>query len=198
MNNPYDAPQAQEIVAHGSEHGANASFYVVSKTKFFILFIATIGMYVIVWGYKNWNAIKVAGNLKIWPAARAIFILFYLHKLMAIVGNAADASGKTKSINYKGIANTAVIVLLVNYIIDRMTAKNIGYPITDIISFLMVFVVAFVIWTAQHAINYAADDEMGTANDSLTVVNWFWIIIGAGLWCLSIYGTIPSESTTPG
>ena len=44
----------------------NADFYVVSLRKFYLLYIATLGGYVVYWFYRNWKLQKVAtGDTKI-------------------------------------------------------------------------------------------------------------------------------------
>lgn len=191
MNNPYAAPQTELTAQNGGEQGAVGGFYVVSRRKFWILSIATLGLYVIAWGYKSWNALRLSRGLKIWPVARAIFIVFFIHALMKIVAETALAAGRDRPISYKRLANITVVVLIVNYIVDRLSAKNIGYPIVDIISIGMLFVVAPVMWNMQSAINYVAGDESGGANDALSTTNWVWIVIGILLWSLAIYGLIP-------
>ncbi len=47
--------------------------FPVSKMKFIVMSVCTLGFYQLYWAYKNWARIKAAGDESIMPLARAIF-----------------------------------------------------------------------------------------------------------------------------
>ena len=67
-----------------------ARFYVVSKRKLTILFVATFGLYGVYWQYKLWSRFKHAApsdseDAGMWPVMRAIFGVFFIHPLFGQV-----------------------------------------------------------------------------------------------------------------
>src|SRR5687767_2451938 len=68
----------EEAPAHSE---GSAAVYVVAPTKFMLLAFSTMGMYSLYWFYKNWSLRRRAYGLTIWPVARAIFAVFFAHRL---------------------------------------------------------------------------------------------------------------------
>ena len=54
MENLYRTPQAQLVDAPLA--GAEGHFFTTSIRKMSILFIATMGLYILYWGYKQWDS----------------------------------------------------------------------------------------------------------------------------------------------
>ena len=183
MENPYQAPKTIDMTGD-DERTSNLNYYVVSKTKLFILLFATLGFYTIGWGYLHWKAIKQAKGLNIWPVPRAIFNVFFLHQFMRYAKADGDNHGKNPGYNYSGSATIAVIVLVANHVIDRLVSKNIGYPVLDVISLLMLIPMAFSLWNIQRSINEICEDPKGKGNGAIRGTNWIWIIIGLCLWVM--------------
>ncbi len=69
-------------------------FYVVSKTKFLVLFFCTFGMYSLYWHFKNWKQYKDYHKDRIIPALRAIFSIFFTHSLFSEVDGVLKRSEK--------------------------------------------------------------------------------------------------------
>jgi len=185
MNNPYQAPQAaiaREVPLEG------ALFYSVSKRKFWVLQLCTLGLYILGWAYQNWKILKANYKLNVWPVPRAIFIVFFTHDLMKRIKTASDANGRYTQFNYSGAATNAVVVFIVNFIIDRLVNKGVGGLGLTIVSLLMIFVIGLVVWPMQNAINQVSGDNDGLKNDKLSGSNIFWIVIGLILWAVTIFG----------
>ena len=194
MTNPYAAPTAPITTTSdgGDEDGDNA-FFIVSKRKFWVMNIATLGLYVVVWGYQNWSALKRRYRLSAWPVMRAIFAIFFMHSLMDFARRAAVRTGRNTTFPYKSAATLAVIVCLINYVLDRVVSKNVGYPYTDVVSLFFLLPVTHVVWRMQDAINQVSGDPEGTANARFTSWNILWMVLGAVLWGFSIWGFIAPE-----
>jgi hypothetical protein len=43
------------------------AFYVVGKSKFALLFVATSGFYFFYWMYRNWKRYRAVTDNKVWP-----------------------------------------------------------------------------------------------------------------------------------
>jgi len=185
MNNPYQAPQA--AIAR-EEPLEGALFYSVSKRKFWVLQLCTLGLYILGWAYQNWKILKANYKLNVWPVPRAIFIVFFTHDLMKRIKTASDANGRYTQFNYSGAATNAVVVFIVNFIIDRLVNKGVGGLGLTIVSLLMIFVIGLVVWPMQNAINHVSGDNDGLKNDKLSGSNIFWIVIGLILWAVTIFG----------
>lgn len=183
-NNPYATPQA-DLQADGYEE---PDFYVVSKQKFAVLFIATLGMYTVYWFYKNWQFYKDKHGENMWPIARGIFSVFFAHKLFNNVEEKLSAIGKSALWKPASVATMYVIASVGTHILDRLAMKEIGSPYTDILSIVLLVPIFFTMRTAQEKINLSQGDPEGQENSQFTLANWVWIAFGALLWLLILFG----------
>lgn len=191
--NPYEAPQAE--IVYQSNPADTAEFYVVSKKKMILLFVATLGIYQVFWFYQNWRLHKLASGGNIWPLPRAIFSIFFVHSLFRAV-NARLESGSVGSTpwNHSQQATIIVLLLIASHILDRMASKLIGSPITDGLSLLLLWPLATCFASAQVRINEACGDPLGESNSKLTVANYVWIVLGVVFWALIGIGLfLPAE-----
>lgn len=54
--NAFSAPQAELIDDSNNEiSGISREFYIVSTTKFLVLYITSLGIYSLYWFYKHWQ-----------------------------------------------------------------------------------------------------------------------------------------------
>lgn len=51
-------------------------FYVVGKSKFALLFVATSGFYFFYWMYRNWKRYRAVTDNKVWPLVRGMVTFF--------------------------------------------------------------------------------------------------------------------------
>lgn len=185
-NNPYAPPAAQ--VADMPLASAAPAYYVVGKTKFLLLYVATLGTYALYWFYKNWSQYKAATAADVWPVARAIFSVFFIHALFRSVQERIVASGKRVDWNPEAQATLLVVLLVVSNVMDRISSRIEQYGFLDVISFLLLIPLAVTFLKAQSAINLACDDVDGASNSRLTGLNYFWIILGMIMWVLIFIG----------
>lgn len=182
----YAPPEAEiEVDAADSDQ---PDYYVVAPTKFLLLAILTLNAYVIYWFYRNWRAIKVRTRADMWPPMRGLFYIFFTHSLFANVNEYLTAKGKSFDWQPSGLATLVVTVTILQNVLDRLAARSIGSPSTDIISTALVFAVPWLLLKAQRAINFACDDPNGDGNSSLTLANWIWMVLGGLLWLLALFG----------
>ena len=170
--------------------GASRHFYVVSIKKFVLLTFFTMGGYQVYWIYKNWAFYKAATGEKIWPVPRGLFFIFFVNSLYRKVQEKITQGGRSLAWNPSGLAAALIVVTIVDRVLTKMSGKNIGSPITDYLSFVMVGVIIAVTIPAQRAINFAESDPEGSSNSKLTGANYFWIVLGALLWLLCLVGLV--------
>lgn len=182
-SNPYAPPQADL-----ESPGSGPMFYVVSTRKFTFLFFATLGLYSIYWFFKNWFLYKCETGEKIWPVPRAIFSIFFAHSLFSKVQDKLIRNNIRFYWDPSTMATLYVVVSIVSNVLDRMSAKDIGSPYTDIFSLVVLPVLYYTLLVPQKAINHAENDPSGSSNSRLTFINYLWIAIGLGLWGVGILG----------
>ena len=185
--NVYKVPESNLIA--GSDQ-LDGDFYVVGKVKFLVLFFSTFGMYSLYWFYRNWKLYKEKHNEKIWPVARGFFSIFFAHSLFSNVDQKLSDSNIDYSWNPKLIATLYVLLSIVTNICDRLSMKEIGSPYTDLLSFALLPVLAWVMLKAQLAINVSESDPIGASNSKLTIVNYCWVLLGVVAWGLVVVGVL--------
>jgi hypothetical protein len=194
----YAPPKADLSTAADIGSGSNGDdvFYVVSLTKLTVLFFCTLGTYQIFWAYKNWSNYKDrcryidSPDRNIWPIPRAIFSLFFVHSLFHKVEDFAEEKSRPLTWSIDTNATLLVFLLLASAICDRMSRGNVGSPVTDIASVLLLFPLYFCYRHAQIRINAACGDPQGQGNSKFTVANWIWIVCGTIVCLLALAGLI--------
>ncbi|QLL12493.1 DUF4234 domain-containing protein [Pseudomonas chlororaphis] len=189
-DNLYAPPQAE--LATASE--VQRPFYVVSRTKFLTLFLLTLGIYQLYWAYKNWQQFKQATGQEMWPIARALFAIFFTHALYREGDAKIKASGRTFDWRPGELATLFVIMVIVSNVIDGLVRKNIGFPLLDLFSLALLPVHAWITYLGQRGLNEAAGDPLGESNARFTPINYVFIVLGALVWALALFGlTLPPE-----
>ncbi|WP_434574105.1 hypothetical protein J3P88_03970 [Pseudomonas sp. Z3-6] len=56
-------------------------FYIVSKNKFIVMFLLTLGYYYTYWLYKNWKTYRIATNARVLPLIRTIMGVLFTYSL---------------------------------------------------------------------------------------------------------------------
>ena len=183
-NNVYEAPKADLA----TEEVLDSDYYIVSKCKFLVLFIATIGMYSVYWFYLNWSLQKKSKDLTVWPVMRGIFSIFFTHSLFRNVNDTLQAKGITHKWSHASLATMYVVSAVASSVSDRLSSANIGSPVTEFVGLGLFAVTAWVLYKAQIVINLASGDPEGESNSSYSGGNIAWIVVGVALWILVIVG----------
>lgn len=179
----YQPPTAVPLADVNVQNGT--LFYVVSKKKFYTLFIATFSLYGIYWAWQQWSDWRQASGDKIWPVVRAIFSIFFTHSLFNKIENRANLveGHSSKSLNL--YATLYVIGVLSFNFMDNISMIGVVYIAITIVS---VGLLAYVVWQGQNEANIASLDSEGTSNSSFTVANYIWIALGAIVWIVILAG----------
>jgi hypothetical protein len=167
-------------------------FYVVSKRKFAILFLATFTAYSFYWFYKNWDRYKrkhpAASRFgsTISPAPRAAFSMFFTHALFRRIK--AHSRGQSALARWRSSLHATILVALM--LLPNVADAFIAGPAGDYASFASVFVLVLPFLKAQEMINLSCGDPDGTGNDRLSKANWAWVIAGGVLWVVMLVGLV--------
>jgi hypothetical protein len=167
-------------------------FYVVSKRKLAILFLATFTAYVLYWFYKNWDCYKGRHpeasrfGSTISPVPRAVFWMFFTHTLFRKV----KAHGREQPRVARWHSDLHATILIALIILSNVVDIFFVGPAGDVASLVSIVVVLLPILKAQEMINLSCGDPAGKGNDRLSKANWVWAIAGALLWVLVIVGLI--------
>lgn len=193
MSDNLYAPPKADLVAPAPEAELQP-FYVVSKAKFLTLYVLTFGIYQLYWAYKNWHQFKHASGQELWPVARAFFAIFFTHALYREADAKLKRDGRSHDWRPAELATLFVVGLIVNNVVDALSRKNIGYPITDIASLALLPVLAWVTWLGQRGLNAAAGDPEGRSNARFTALNYVLCALGAVMLVLACVGVmLPPE-----
>lgn len=168
----------------------NSNFYIVSKKKFFILYIGTLGWYEIYWFYKNWKLHKNSSGANIWPIPRAMFYIFFVHSLFRLIKEKIIDNSSSFQWSQGSNATAFIILSIISRVFDRLATEPTGSSVAICLSLIMLLPMSLSLYEAQAAINYSCDDLEGAINDKLNKANYFWLAIGACLWIVSIQSII--------
>lgn len=187
VGNAYKAPlmDDEEAPAHSD---ASVPVYVVAPTKFMILAFSTMGMYSLYWFYKNWSLQRRAYGLQIWPVARAIFTVFFTHRLFRALDGEAHGRGYAPGWNANGQATLYVGLAIASYLSSRLSDSANAGTVFLLLSLGLGLASAVPLFAAQKVANLAAGDVEGRSNGSITAGNSIVILLGLLLWATVVLG----------
>ncbi|HAS6144996.1 TPA: hypothetical protein ACGVBQ_004247 [Vibrio vulnificus] len=168
---------------------SDVSFYVVSPKKFTVMYIGTLGFYGFYWMYKNWSIYRAASGEKIWPIARAIFFIFFLHSLCSKVTQSESLSSQAdlpKSLEWD--ATKYVLLSILGQISDRLSENEIALPYSFFVSLVLFPFMCQILYKIQLVINESQNDMFGDTNKKLSWLNYVWLSLGGALWLMVIFG----------
>jgi len=169
-------------------------FHVVSLRKFWCLYLATFGLYQYFWLYRHWSQYRDSHRASLWPVARSIFSIFFMHSLNRHVESSLRRS-RLEHAWQPGVAATGFVLLsLGSEILGRVTARTDATTLLDYFVIALVLPIGMTMAATQRAANAACRDPDGSANARLTAANWIWMVLGMMLWLLILVGmTLPAE-----
>lgn len=183
------APPASNVV-DAAPDGVNDDFYVVAPFKFCLLFFVTLGLYQLYWFYMQWARYRRRTGATVWPLARTIFAIFFTHSLAQRLDEAVRARGASYAWSPSAAATIYVIAQIASSVFDRLSAREIGSPLTDLISIALLAPIGLSLLRLQRAANHASGDPRGDSNRHLTAANYVWLVIGALLWLMLLFGLV--------
>lgn len=169
-------------------------FYIVSRKKMAILYIATAGLYGIYWFYKNWSnykrrmSDKIEDVGRIWPVLRGVFSIFFTHALFREIKAYGYEKSAVAEWNNSTQASRLVLTMITSNVLDRMSYRSYWEPYSDIASLLILAVLLPQFLNVQDMINISCGDPDGYSNSRFTWANYAWIALGAVIWILALLG----------
>lgn len=183
MDNLYKAPEAALI-----DTSAGSTFFVTSIRKMAILYIATLGMYILYWGYKQWDSQRLSMQPKrIMPVWRSIFIVFFMHSLARRIGERLQALGLPtwKSSN---AATLFVVLVVAGGVLSNVTSRIEVPVLIDVLVLFLQLASLLPMITIQRQANLASGDAEGAGNASMSGSNIVFLVLGGLLWVLYLIG----------
>ena len=123
---------------------------IQKPVTFFLLCFFTFGLYAVWWQFKVWRFLKEKEDLDIYPVARAIFSLFFIHSLLGRIDNEAKDKGHP-GINSDKYAAIYIVVAIIGRIVDRLPGP---------ISYVTLFIPAYIfLIPSLRQLNYYWQEE---------------------------------------
>lgn len=163
-------------------------FYVVSPVKLMTLATLTFGLYFYYWSYKNWSLYKRATQADIWPWARGLLCIFFIHQLYRRVNEKIRGSGRAFDWDFEQWATVFVVLTVGAYLLDAAVKHVDGFAFLGGWLLLIIPLRAFVVSKGQPMINFAANDPEGLSNSRFSALNYLFMVPGALLWALALFG----------
>jgi hypothetical protein len=166
-------------------------FFVLAPSKLVIMLVATMGIYSIYWFYQNWTRQRYKYDEDIWPLARALFAIFFAHRLFrridARLGEATKGSDDSEFVwSPMSTATQYVALAVLSSVINRLSVEVGGDVVLDLLSIIVMVISFWFLNTAQEAINVALGDPDGDADSRFLSRDISWCLIGGFLWLLTI------------
>ncbi|HMU67287.1 MAG TPA: hypothetical protein PKE57_09080 [Cellvibrionaceae bacterium] len=184
--NIYTPPKAEPLPSH--QQANQPYFYVVANKKCMVLFLGTVGMYMVYWMYKNWSLFKAATGESVMPVMRGIFSVFFTHSLFNAVQTKLEEDSRKVEWDPNALATGLVILVVLSNVLSMVGNRVFHVSILDYVSFVLLIPIGLQMLKAQRAINIACGDEAGASNDRFTTANILWLLFGALFWVLIIIG----------
>ncbi|MGY3266452.1 hypothetical protein [Lysobacter sp. HA35] len=189
QDNVYAPPMAAVADTRATDAATGTPFFVVAPYKLVLMYVMTLGLYRYYWSYMQWTRFRRATGTPMWPVARALFSLFYVHEL----NNEVDHRARRVATVHWSPGNTTtlyVVFAITSVVADRMSSNHFGPPWLPLVSLAALVPLAWSLWRTQCIANIACGDPRGTANRRLTWANWIWLALGVVTWVLVVIGTV--------
>jgi hypothetical protein len=125
---------------------------------------------------------------------RAFFGIFFVHSLFGRIKQHSQDDAALAGWKAGSHATLLVVTMLVSSILDRMSWRNIGSPVSDYLSLAALAPLMMLFYRAQAMINLSCGDPEGLQNRKLSAANYAWIVIGALCWLLIVAGMLLTDS----
>lgn len=167
-------------------------FYVVSPTKFTLLFFFTTSAYLLYWFYAHWRAWKISTGGRQLPVLRGLFNIFFTYSLFRHIRERLVARQIAYNWSPALLALIYIVFKLSDIFIDFLSQAGgtLYLGMLNIVSLLLLPLIYFPVLIAQKAANMAEGDPEGSSNSRLTWLNLLWILLGGLIWLLILGGVL--------
>jgi len=153
-------------------------FFAVPVWKLALMSFVTFGLYEFFWFYQNWQRVRVRERANISPFWRAFFGVIFCHPCFAKIESYGAGKGVTPG--------PQILPLTISWIV-----LCLSWRLPDPFWLLSLFSFAPLL-PMQAYVNRINERESPEhdRNAQLTVWNWVGVVVGGGLFALSVYGLI--------
>lgn len=177
-DNLYAPPQADLRMPAVRE----PAFYTVSEGKFFTLFFASLGLYLVYWSWKHWRRYRRFTGAQVSPLARGLLPVFFTHALLFSAQDLLHQRGLHYSEPPQRWANRFVLSTVMGLVLNALARNDIGCPLTDLGCLAMLVMQGLAACKGQQLLNFAADDPLGESNARLSWVDYLCLLPGLLVW----------------
>ena len=156
-----------------------SELYVVSVTKFVVLYLLTGGGYIVYWSYRNWATYKERVGADIFPLVRAVLWPFFILELFDKIQNGLDLAGKPCRWHPEPRALLIMLMVMISTLFAMFFDDPQDAGVVFIANAVLITVSVFLFVGSQRAINLLANDRLGGSNCNFNVGNVFWALAGA-------------------
>ncbi|MDJ0777867.1 MAG: hypothetical protein QNJ85_08390 [Gammaproteobacteria bacterium] len=178
----YRTPRAELTV----ESSAN-EFYVVSKLKFAVLYLATLGLYEVYWFYRHWHQYRLYHGESLWPVPRAIFSIVFAYPLFRRFERRNAAAGDPVRWSPGVFAGLYILLYLVSNFAE-LAAPEGEDAIAILVAFVAMILALVLLQGVQDIVNRAVGDPDASVNRRFSVANIAWITVGLLFWSMTLIG----------
>lgn len=175
MTDPYQPP-AEDLFQNVNDDVP--PFYVVNERKFLILSVATAGFYELYWFFRHWKMQKVYLYDNTWPVMRAIFAVFFIYPLFKRMEGTRQDLGLREEWKPGTMALIYIVAALTNWVQGTKEPSISAL----LLSLGCMVLQIYVLFSAQRVANTLCGDPQGKTNETLTGLNYFWIVVGLLTW----------------
>lgn len=181
----YQTPESDVAISFEANAEINP-YYVVSRNKFLVLYLLTMGLYELVWMYKNWMQQRTVKNENLWPIPRAIFSIFFVHQLFGRQAQDLEHTSPEMQWSAMPFATLYVVLTLINLALNFVTGDE--YAAVDMVYFPLLAGTAYIVMKSQMVSNRICGDPEGKQNAGYSAVNIIFMLLGSLLWFFSLLG----------
>ncbi|UVL88881.1 hypothetical protein [Pseudomonas sichuanensis] len=172
-----------------------AGYFVVSPKKLALMSFFSLGLYWWFCFHRHWVHQRCATGDRIWPLARAFFLIFYLYPLIRRLDRDLVRAGLGRR------WSPAALFLLYLAVMICQIGSGLMVDAIDPLWFLPFAIGAYalLIWVEvklQQAANLLAGDPQGAQNSRMSWANWIWMTPGLLLWGVVVLSITVSLSLT--
>lgn len=184
----YAAPAAPLAEVRPVEAARVTPFFVVAPRKFVLMYLGTLGLYRYYWSYRHWTHVHRATGTPMWPVARSLFAIFFMHELNV---EADHRARQQAPVHWDPGTSTTlyVAVSMASFVLGRAANADMGPAWLALVPVALLVPLAYSLSRTQCVANIASGDPDGRANARLTWANAIWLAVGTLWWLLLAVGT---------
>lgn len=161
----------------------STTFPVIGVGKFTLLYFLTGGLFSLYWFYRCWSGVEKINGRRYMKVGRAVFSVLFVYELFQILLKEERKKGIDYSWRPERLAwvfiGAAIGQVLLTYGVEKLQLDCWARLLTLALGLVLQF---YSLYQAQLALNRIEGDPFGRRNQSLTMQNHIWIVVGIYMW----------------